>query len=185
MSKIHSPDHHVWKKQYPLRTVPTVDYYSPIEPAYQTCGPVNVIPMAFGPRSKAIGPCAQMRGDTGQCVGSFLSHHVDARDIPSGCLFEENSVEKAYALTAEDPAGALKHHGGEDPRMRDQRQGMKPCDTWGPCASYGSYSACPNCSLSSGIGNSVLGESAQSWCKTRVKYNHPYPSGIHQPAHNN
>ena len=68
--------------------LPAVQTYSPIEPAFTTCGgPADyIIPVAWGAISRVIGECQTYRGDVGQCLGTFHSQDVDTRDTPWGCL---------------------------------------------------------------------------------------------------
>jgi len=148
--------------------------YGPIESAYQTCGSANIIPYALGPISKVLGSCAQIHGDSGMCWGSFLGHNVDQRDMPTNCLYEENSVEGAHLTSSEDPAGKMMNYNGQNLLQQQAQQTPTPCENWGPCASFGSYSACPTCSLSSHVGNTVLGQSATNWCNTMIQYSKPY-----------
>lgn len=168
----------------PPKYIPASRFYSPIEPAYQTCGDVSIIPMALGPISRVLGKCAQTRPGTGQCWGAFLSHQVDARDTPAQCLYEENSVVAAHFGSGPDPGDGLYSYQGENMFKKEAQQTATPCEKWGPCASFGSYSACSNCSLSSGVGNTVLGQSATPWCLTNIKYSKPFPKDKHQPSGN-
>jgi len=68
--------------------IPAVQTYSPIEPAFTTCGGPDdyVIPIAWGAISRVMGECQAYRGDIGQCLGTFHSQDVDTRDTPWGCL---------------------------------------------------------------------------------------------------
>ena len=152
---------------------PPRSFYSAIEPAFQVKGnQSNIIPMALGPPSKAIGGCIKnFPGVRGVCVGAFPSQWVHMSEPQLGhCLFEShrgvevgkihgcNNNAQRHTRSDLDPAGTLTYYESQ-PRYHYQKQSALS-DKTSPqcCESYSSYSACPNCSLSSGIGNSVLGE---------------------------
>jgi hypothetical protein len=144
--------------------------YGPMETAYQSCGP-QVIPVALGPPSKVIGHCAQVfPGQRGVCVGAFLSNWVDvAEPMAADCLYRENHVKK---VTKMDP-GLDHSYATGAARERYHAQSSVPLSDWGPCSSYGSYSACANCLGPGNGGNSLLGEYGQSWCQTKSKFDPP------------
>lgn len=72
--------------------IPSTRKYNEIEPAFMSCsnGGDYIIPIAWGPISKVIGNCQEIRPGTGQCVGTFHSKDVDASDTPWSCIVQEN-----------------------------------------------------------------------------------------------
>lgn len=156
--------------------------YGPIESAYQSCN--NIIPMALGPIDKVVGACAQIHQNSGMCWGAFPSQWVDvAENDLASCLYQENVGTKTFpnrtALMSyqQDPAKGLAYWGAQNPRIDAEQKGCLPTEKWGPCSSYGSYSAAPNAALSCGVvGNTLMGDSTSPWCVTASKYSAPYLS---------
>lgn len=72
--------------------IPAIMSYSKIEPAYSGCSD-DIIPVAWGARSRVIGNCMLYRGEVGQCLGAFKSEDVDTRDTPWSCIVNDNIVE--------------------------------------------------------------------------------------------
>jgi hypothetical protein len=86
--------------------IPAIQSYSKIEQAYQTCGSDDIIPLAWGARSRVVGNCVEYRGDVGQCLGAFKSQDVDTRDTPWGCVSSTNVVTAACRIPPNTPVNS-------------------------------------------------------------------------------
>lgn len=154
--------------KYSFDVAKTPHKYNPIESAFQTSSTVDTLPVALGPKSRVIGKCQQLHGDSGMCWGRFKSTDVDVRDHPPSCVLKENYVKNFYntqntqnthRYPQKDPSGGLMHY-RENTRNINQKYHYKPLKKWNQYSSFGSYSNCSNCSLSEHVGNSILGISA-------------------------
>jgi len=152
----------------PYDPAPPRSPYSLIEPAFQVKGKYrNIIPLALGPPSKVVGACVQnYPGVRGLCLGAFPSQWVHVSEPQLGhCLFEAHrgvqigqtqGCDRPNTHSDLDPSGVLGFYRSQ-PRLHSQHQSTVEKSS-SSCTSYSSYSACPNCSLSQGVGNSVLGQ---------------------------
>ena len=105
-------------------------------------------------------PSGPVRGPTlPQKVGAVANRVLTTRDPDA----------QWQKLNGGEPSEGLRHFEHRAASLYDGAG-----SAYGPCASYGSYSAAPNAELSYGVGNSMMGSNATNWCNQPVPYDRQF-----------